>query len=132
MFPTGNLVDDLEVPGLGTFKATMISAGIPTVFINAADIGYTGTELREAINSDPAALARLEAIVHPLVRRATARFLAACRRRRAGPGGMLASGGEDGSEHQPVHDVRAAGTHRGGGPVRGLLAGRGGRAPRGR
>ncbi len=62
MFPTGNLVDDLEVPGVGTFKATMISAGIPTVFVNAADIGYTGTELREAINSDPAALARFEAI----------------------------------------------------------------------
>ncbi len=62
MFPTGNLVDDLEVPGVGTFKATMISAGIPTVFVNATDIGYTGTELREAINSDPAALAHFEAI----------------------------------------------------------------------
>ena len=62
MFPTGNLIDDLEVPGVGTFKATMITAGIPTVFVNAADIGYTGTELREAINTDPAALARFEKI----------------------------------------------------------------------
>nr|AEO27418.1 methylitaconate-delta 2, delta 3-isomerase [Pseudomonas sp. 19-rlim] len=62
MFPTGNLVDDLEVPGIGTFKATMISAGIPTVFVNAEDIGYSGTELREAINGDPAQLARFEAI----------------------------------------------------------------------
>ena len=62
MFPTGNLVDDLEVPGVGTFKATMITAGIPTVFVNAKDIGYTGTELREQINSDPAALKRFEAI----------------------------------------------------------------------
>ncbi len=62
MFPTGNLVDDLEVPGVGTFKATMINAGIPTVFVNAADIGYTGKELREAINTDPAALARFEAM----------------------------------------------------------------------
>ncbi len=62
MFPTGNLVDDLEVPGIGTFKSTMITAGIPTVFVNAEDIGYTGTELREAINSDPAALAKFEAI----------------------------------------------------------------------
>lgn len=62
MFPTGNLVDDLEVPGVGTFKATMITAGIPTVFVNAADIGYTGTELREQINSDPEALKRFEAI----------------------------------------------------------------------
>lgn len=62
MFPTGNLVDDLEVPGIGTFKATMISAGIPTVFVNAEDIGYQGTELREAINGDPQQLARFEQI----------------------------------------------------------------------
>ena len=62
MFPTGNLVDDLEVPGIGTFKATMITAGIPTVFVNAEDIGYTGTELREAINADAAALQRFEQI----------------------------------------------------------------------
>ncbi len=62
MFPTGNLVDDLEVPGLGTIKATMITAGIPTVFVNAADIGYTGTELREAINTKPEALARFETL----------------------------------------------------------------------
>jgi|SRR5690554_71967 len=62
MFPTGNLVDDLDVPGVGTFKATMINAGIPTVFVNAADIGYTGTELQEAINSDEAALQRFETI----------------------------------------------------------------------
>jgi probable AcnD-accessory protein PrpF len=62
MFPTGNLVDDLEVPGVGTFKATMINAGIPTIFLNAADIGYTGTELQKDINSDAAALARFETI----------------------------------------------------------------------
>ncbi len=62
MFPTGNLVDDLEVPSVGTFKATMISAGIPTVFVSAEDIGYQGTELREAINGDPAQLARFEQI----------------------------------------------------------------------
>jgi probable AcnD-accessory protein PrpF len=60
MFPTGNLVDDLEVPGVGTFKATMINSGIPTIFLNAEEIGYEGTELREAINNDPAALARFE------------------------------------------------------------------------
>lgn len=62
MFPTGNLVDDLEVPGVGTLKATMINAGIPTIFVNAADIGYTGTELQDAINSDPKALAMFELI----------------------------------------------------------------------
>jgi probable AcnD-accessory protein PrpF len=62
MFPTGNLVDDLDVPGIGTFKATMITAGIPTVFVNAEDIGYRGTELREDINGDPVQLARFELI----------------------------------------------------------------------
>ncbi|CAI8923165.1 2-methylaconitate cis-trans isomerase PrpF [Pseudomonas sp. IT-P294] len=62
MFPTGNLVDDLEVPGVGTFKATMINAGIPTIFVNAEDIGYKGTELQGAINSDPKALAMFETI----------------------------------------------------------------------
>jgi probable AcnD-accessory protein PrpF len=62
MFPTGNLVDDLDVPGVGTFKATMINAGIPTIFVNAADIGYKGTELQDDINSDPKALAMFETI----------------------------------------------------------------------
>jgi len=62
MFPTGQLVDDLEVPGVGTFKATMINAGIPTVFVNADAIGYTGTELQDAINGDAKALARFETI----------------------------------------------------------------------
>ncbi|MBN0989477.1 2-methylaconitate cis-trans isomerase PrpF [Amphritea pacifica] len=62
MFPTGNLVDDLEVPGIGTLKATMINAGIPTIFLNASDIGYTGTELQKDINSDAAALGSFETI----------------------------------------------------------------------
>jgi 2-methylaconitate isomerase len=62
MFPTGNLIDDLEVPGFGTLKATMINAGIPTIFVNAADIGYTGTELQDAINSDPQALEQFETL----------------------------------------------------------------------
>jgi 2-methylaconitate isomerase len=62
MFPTGNLVDDLEVPGVGTLRATLINAGIPTVFVNAADIGYTGTEPQDAINGDPKALAMFETI----------------------------------------------------------------------
>lgn len=69
MFPTGNLVDDLEVPGVGTLKATMINAGIPTIFVNADDIGYKGTELQEDINSDPKALAKFESIrAHGAVR----------------------------------------------------------------
>ncbi|HEY0662284.1 MAG TPA: 2-methylaconitate cis-trans isomerase PrpF [Lysobacter sp.] len=62
MFPTGNLVDDLDVPGVGTLKATLINAGIPTIFLNAADIGYTGAELQGAIDEDKQALAMFEAI----------------------------------------------------------------------
>jgi len=62
LFPTGRIVDALEVPGVGTFQATLINAGIPTIFLNAVDIGYTGTELQPAINGDKAALARFEAI----------------------------------------------------------------------
>ena len=62
MFPTGNLIDDLVVPNVGTLKATMITAGIPTVFVNAADIGYTGTELQDVINGDAKALTMFEAI----------------------------------------------------------------------
>ena len=62
MFPTGNLVDDLDVPGVGTLKATMINAGIPTIFVEAAAIGYAGTELQDAINGDARALAMLETI----------------------------------------------------------------------
>ena len=60
MFPTGNVVDELEVPGIGTFKASMINSCIPTIFVNAADIGYTGTELQKDINSDAEALAKFE------------------------------------------------------------------------
>src|SRR5450830_464983 len=62
MFPTGNLVDDLDVPGIGMLKVTLINAGIPTIFVDADAIGYTGTELQDAINGDPAALARFETI----------------------------------------------------------------------
>ena len=62
LFPTGNVVDTLEVPGVGSFAATLINAGIPTIFLNAQELGYTGTELQSAINGDQAALARFEAI----------------------------------------------------------------------
>ncbi|ADU37828.1 2-methylaconitate cis-trans isomerase PrpF [Variovorax paradoxus] len=62
MFPTGKVVDDLEVAGVGTLKATLINAGIPTIFVNAADIGYTGIELQDAINGDAKALAMFETI----------------------------------------------------------------------
>ena len=62
LFPTGHLVDDLDVPGIGTFKATMINSGIPTIFVNAESLGYTGAELQADINSDAATLAKLETI----------------------------------------------------------------------
>ena len=62
MFPTGNVVDQLDVPDIGSFKATFINAGIPTIFLNASDIGYTGAELQDDINADPLALAKFEKI----------------------------------------------------------------------
>ncbi|TZF90968.1 2-methylaconitate cis-trans isomerase PrpF [Cognatilysobacter lacus] len=62
MFPTGNLVDKLDVPGVGTFDVTLITAGIPTIFLRAADLGFDGTELQGAVNDDGALLAKLEAI----------------------------------------------------------------------
>ena len=62
MFPTGHVIDELDVPGVGKLQATMINAGIPTIFIKADAIGYTGTELQEAINSDSKALAMFETI----------------------------------------------------------------------
>jgi len=62
LFPTGNLVDDLEVPGIGTFKATLINSGIPTIFLNAQDIGFAGTELQDDINNDKTTLDRFETI----------------------------------------------------------------------
>lgn len=62
MFPTGNVVDTFEVPNIGTFQATFINAGIPTIFLNAEEIGYAGTELQDAINGDAQALARFETI----------------------------------------------------------------------
>ena len=69
MFPTGNVVDTLEVPGIGTLQATMINAGIPTIFVNAESIGYTGSELQDAINGDPKALAMFETLrAHGAVR----------------------------------------------------------------
>lgn len=69
MFPTGNLIDQLEIPGLGTIAATLINAGIPTIFVNARDLGYTGTELQEAINGDPRALTMFETLrAHGAVR----------------------------------------------------------------
>ncbi|RQO66686.1 2-methylaconitate cis-trans isomerase PrpF [Aquitalea sp. FJL05] len=69
MFPTGNVVDTLEVPGVGSFQVTLINAGIPTIFLNAAELGYSGSELQDAINGDAATLARFETIrAHGAVR----------------------------------------------------------------
>lgn len=77
MFPTGSVVDTLEVPGVGTFAATLINAGIPTIFLSAQELGYNGTELQDAINGDAAALARFEAIrAHGALRMGLIRELA--------------------------------------------------------
>jgi probable AcnD-accessory protein PrpF len=103
MFPTGNLVDDLEVPGVGTLKATMINAGIPTIFINARDIGYTGTELQDAINGDDKALAMFETIrAHGAVRMGLIQHVAEAAKRQhtpkvafvAGPADYVSSSGK--------------------------------------
>jgi len=103
MFPTGNLVDDLEVPGVGTFKATFINAGIPTIFLQAEALGYTGTELQDAINGDPAALARFETIrAHGAVRMGLIDSVEQAAGRQhtpkvafvAGPAGYVASSGK--------------------------------------
>ncbi|MDD0973897.1 2-methylaconitate cis-trans isomerase PrpF [Pseudomonas fontis] len=86
MFPTGNLIDDLDVPGIGTLKVTLINAGIPTIFVEAEAIGYTGTELQEAINSDPAALARFETIrAHGALRMGLIKHLDAAANRQHTP-----------------------------------------------
>ena len=69
MFPTGHVVDQLDVPGVGSFRATLINAGIPTIFLDAEALGYSGTELQGAVNEDARALARFEAIrAHGAVR----------------------------------------------------------------
>jgi len=86
MFPTGQLVDTLDVPGVGRFQATFINAGIPTIFLNAAELGYTGTELQEAINSDAAALARFETIrAHGALRMGLIRELSEAAQRQHTP-----------------------------------------------
>ena len=104
VFPTGNLVDDLEVPGVGSFKATMINAGIPTIFVNAHDIGYTGTELQDAINGDAGALQVFETIrAHGALRMGLIKDVAEASRRQhtpklafvAGPADYVSSSGKE-------------------------------------
>jgi probable AcnD-accessory protein PrpF len=86
MFPTGKLVDDLVVPGVGTLQATMINAGIPTIFVNADAIGYTGDELQDAINGDPRALAMFETIrAHGAMRMGLIRNVAEAAQRQHTP-----------------------------------------------
>lgn len=103
MFPTGNLIDDLEVPGLGTLKATLINAGIPTIFVNADAIGYHGTELQDAINGDAKALAMFENIrAHGALRMGLIKHLEEAAKRQhtpkvafvAGPAAYVSSSGK--------------------------------------
>jgi probable AcnD-accessory protein PrpF len=86
MFPTGKVVEELEVPGVGTLRATLINAGIPTIFIDAAAIGYTGTELQDAVNGDPKALAMFETIrAHGAVKMGLIKDIAEAARRQHTP-----------------------------------------------
>ena len=103
MFPTGNPVDDLDVPGIGTIKATMINAGIPTVFVNAEDVGYTGAELQGDINEDARALAMFETLrAHGALRMGLIQSLEEAEQRQhtpkvafvAGPRDYVASSGK--------------------------------------
>lgn len=103
MFPTGNPVDDLDVPGIGTIKATLINAGIPTVFVNAEDVGYTGAELQGDINEDARALAMFETLrAHGALRMGLIQSLEEAEQRQhtpkvafvAGPRDYVASSGK--------------------------------------
>jgi 2-methylaconitate isomerase len=103
MFPTGNLIDTLDVPGIGRLEATLINAGIPTIFVDAAAIGYTGTELQDAINGDPQALAMFETLrAHGALKMGLVSDIAEAARRQhtpkvafvAPPSGYVASGGK--------------------------------------
>jgi probable AcnD-accessory protein PrpF len=102
LFPTGKLVDELEVPGLGSLEATLINAGIPTIFVNAKAVGYEGTELQDAINGDARALAMFEAIrAYGALRMGLVKQIDECARRQhtpkvafvAGPADYVASSG---------------------------------------
>ncbi|HVK52805.1 MAG TPA: 2-methylaconitate cis-trans isomerase PrpF [Pseudoxanthomonas sp.] len=116
LFPTGNLVDELEVPGVGTFQATMITAGIPTIFLNAAELGYSGSELQDSINNDADALARFEKIrAHGAVRMGLITDPSEAQRRQHTPkiawvapaAGYLASSGKQVQERDIDLRVRA-------------------------
>jgi hypothetical protein len=62
MFPTGRRIDRITVPGVGSMDATLITAGLPTLYVDAASLGLTGTELQPDVNGDRSLLARVEAI----------------------------------------------------------------------
>jgi len=62
MFPTGSTLDRLDVPGIGALEVTLINAGNPTIFVEAASIGLAGTELQPEVNTQAALLARAETI----------------------------------------------------------------------
>lgn len=104
LFPSGKLIDELHVPGLGVLEATMINAGIPTIFINAASIGLNGSELQDDINNDDKALARFENIrAHGAVRMGLIKDISEAAQRQhtpklafvAGPASYTAASGRE-------------------------------------
>lgn len=116
MFPTGNLVDQLDVPGIGNLAATMINAGIPTIFLNARDIGYSGVELQDSINGDAKALAVFETIrAHGALRMGLIEDIDAAAARQhtpkvafvAGPQTYVASSGKEIGAREIDLNVRA-------------------------
>lgn len=116
MFPTGQLKESLDVPGVGTFTATMINAGIATVFINAAELGLRGTESQNDINGDSALLAKLESIrAHAALKMGLIEHLAQAQTRQhtpkiafvAAPADYLASSGKTVHQNEINLVVRA-------------------------
>ncbi|MGI6855137.1 2-methylaconitate cis-trans isomerase PrpF family protein [Mesorhizobium sp. 1B3] len=62
LLPAGEAESDLQVPGLGIIRATMIDAANPCVFVEAQSIGKLGIELPSTLDDDHACLAALESV----------------------------------------------------------------------
>ncbi|SDZ61737.1 2-methylaconitate cis-trans isomerase PrpF [Pseudomonas salomonii] len=62
ILPTGNAVDELEIPGIGLMPVTLLNAGNPTIFLEADRVGLKGTETQDQVNGDAELLARCETI----------------------------------------------------------------------
>ena len=62
LLPTGRVADVLDVPGHGRFNVSMVDAANACCFARADELGITGTEMPEALDTNAALLERLQAI----------------------------------------------------------------------